>query len=64
MWTKERLFNKATNAFQQNSYGISVSYFAEKEMGKSKRLLGWQPRANDEAVVATAQSLIDLRLVK
>lgn len=30
---------------------------------KAKTLLGWQPRSNEEAIVATAKSLIDLNLV-
>lgn len=29
---------------------------------KARRLLGWSPRSNEEAIVATAQSLIDLGL--
>jgi len=31
---------------------------------KAKRLLGWVPRAAEEAIVATAQSLLDLGLLK
>ena len=31
---------------------------------KAKRLLGWAPRSNEEAIVATAESLIRLRLLK
>jgi dihydroflavonol-4-reductase len=31
---------------------------------KARRLLGWQPRSNDEAILATAHSLINLGLVK
>ena len=31
---------------------------------KAKRLLGWSPRSRDEAVLATAQSLIELGLLK
>jgi dihydroflavonol-4-reductase len=31
---------------------------------KAKRLLGWAPRAPEEAIVATAQSLLDLNLLK
>ena len=31
---------------------------------KAKRLLGWVPRAAEEAIVATAQSLLDLDLLK
>lgn len=30
---------------------------------KASRLLGWQPRSNKDAVLATAQSLVDLGLV-
>jgi dihydroflavonol-4-reductase len=31
---------------------------------KAKRLLGWAPRSNEEAIIATAESLIRLRLLK
>jgi nucleoside-diphosphate-sugar epimerase len=31
---------------------------------KARRLLGWSPRSNEEAVIATARSLIELGLVK
>jgi nucleoside-diphosphate-sugar epimerase len=31
---------------------------------KAQRLLGWRPRPREEAIVATAESLIQLRLVK
>jgi len=31
---------------------------------KAKRLLGWSPRSNEDALVATAESLIQLGLVK
>ena len=31
---------------------------------KAKRLLGWAPRSNEEAIVATAESLIRLGLLK
>jgi dihydroflavonol-4-reductase len=31
---------------------------------KAQRLLGWKPRSREEAVVATAESLIALGLVK
>jgi len=31
---------------------------------KAKRLLGWAPRPGEEAIVAAAQSLLDLRLMK
>ncbi|WP_440793250.1 SDR family oxidoreductase [Pedobacter sp. 22226] len=30
---------------------------------KAKNLLGWQPRGNEEAILATANSLIDLKIV-
>ena len=30
---------------------------------KAKNLLGWQPRSNEEAILATANSLIDLKIV-
>jgi nucleoside-diphosphate-sugar epimerase len=31
---------------------------------KAKSVLGWNPRSNEDAIVATAQSLIDLHLLK
>ncbi len=31
---------------------------------KAKRLLGWAPRSNEEAVLATAEGLVRLGLVK
>ena len=31
---------------------------------KAKRMLGWAPRSNDEAIVATAESLVRLGLLK
>ena len=31
---------------------------------KARRLLGWSPRSNEEAIVATGESLVRLRLVK
>jgi dihydroflavonol-4-reductase len=31
---------------------------------KAKRLLGWQPRPNEEAIVATGESLVKLRLLE
>jgi nucleoside-diphosphate-sugar epimerase len=31
---------------------------------KAKRVLGWAPRSNEEAVLATAESLIRLGLLK
>src|SRR5215469_8451067 len=31
---------------------------------KAKRVLGWAPRSNEEAIVASAQSLLDLGLLK
>lgn len=31
---------------------------------KAKTVLGWEPRSNEDAIVATAQSLIDLHLLK
>ena len=34
------------------------------KLGKAARLLGWQPRSNEDAIVATAESLIRLGLVK
>jgi dihydroflavonol-4-reductase len=31
---------------------------------KARRLLGWQPRSNEDALVATAESLVNLGLLK
>jgi nucleoside-diphosphate-sugar epimerase len=31
---------------------------------KARRVLGWEPRSNDDAIVATAQSLVQLGLLK
>ena len=31
---------------------------------KAKRVLGWAPRSNEEAIVATAESLVRLGLLK
>jgi hypothetical protein len=31
---------------------------------KSKRVLGWAPRSNEEAIIATAESLMRLGLLK
>ncbi|MCP1968584.1 hypothetical protein J2R87_002324 [Bradyrhizobium elkanii] len=32
--------------------------------GEAQQLLGWRPRGNEEMIVATAESLIRLGLVK
>jgi dihydroflavonol-4-reductase len=31
---------------------------------KAEQLLGWKPRSREEAIIASAQSLIDLGLLK
>jgi hypothetical protein len=31
---------------------------------KSKRVLGWAPRSSEEAIIATAESLLQLGLMK
>jgi nucleoside-diphosphate-sugar epimerase len=31
---------------------------------KARRVLGWSPRSNEECVLATAESLVRLRLLK
>jgi hypothetical protein len=31
---------------------------------KAKRMLGWNPRSNEDAIVATAESLVKLGLLK
>lgn len=38
--------------------------YAETSNAKAKRLLGWEPRPAREAILATAQSMIDLGIVK
>ncbi|MFN5449739.1 MAG: aldehyde reductase, partial [Bradyrhizobium sp.] len=32
--------------------------YCEASADKAKRLLGWSPRSNEEAILATAESLI------
>ena len=32
--------------------------------GKARRMLGWSPRSNEDALVATAESLLRLGLLK
>ena len=34
------------------------------DVGKGRRLLGWAPRSNEDAIAATAESLIKLGIVK
>jgi dihydroflavonol-4-reductase len=41
-----------------------LGFVKEVSHEKATRLLGWQPRSNKEAVIATAESLIRLGLVK
>jgi dihydroflavonol-4-reductase len=31
---------------------------------KARRILGWTPRSNEDAIVATAQSLVERKLLK
>ena len=31
---------------------------------KARRLLGWEPRSNEEAIIATAESLLRLGLLE
>lgn len=38
--------------------------YAEASGDKARQLLGWSPRSNEEAIVATAESLLRLGLVK
>jgi dihydroflavonol-4-reductase len=38
--------------------------YAEASNDKARRLLGWSPRPNEQAIVATAESLLRLGLVK
>jgi dihydroflavonol-4-reductase len=40
--------------------GIGMNATSEK----AKRLLGWEPRSNEEAIVGTAESLLRLGLLK
>lgn len=32
--------------------------------GKARRMLGWAPRSSEDAIVATAESLVQLRLLR
>jgi nucleoside-diphosphate-sugar epimerase len=41
-----------------------LSKFKNATNEKAKRLLGWTPRSNDEAIIATAESLIRLGLLR
>ncbi|WP_268913574.1 SDR family oxidoreductase [Lentilactobacillus sp. SPB1-3] len=41
-----------------------VGNFADTSNEKAKTLLGWNPRSAKEAIIATAQSMIDLGIVK
>lgn len=38
--------------------------FKNASNAKARRLLGWAPRSNEDAVVATAESMVKLRLLK
>jgi hypothetical protein len=38
--------------------------FKNATNAKAKRVLGWSPRSNEEAVLATAESLMRLGLLK
>ncbi|GAY71895.1 hypothetical protein [Lentilactobacillus kosonis] len=40
-----------------------VGNFADTSNEKAKTLLGWRPRSANEAIIATAQSMIDLGIV-
>ena len=31
---------------------------------KARRMLGWEPRSNEEAILATAKSLVELGLIQ
>jgi len=41
-----------------------VGGYAETSNAKAKSLLGWEPRSAKTAIIATAQSMIDLGIVK
>ncbi|MGJ5046658.1 SDR family oxidoreductase [Bradyrhizobium oligotrophicum] len=38
--------------------------YCEASADKARRLLGWSPRSNEDAIVATAESLLELGIVK
>jgi len=40
--------------------GVNMNATSEK----ARRLLGWNPRSAEEAIVATAESLVRLKLLK
>lgn len=41
-----------------------LGHYAEASSDKARRLLGWTPRSNEEIIVATAESLLALGVVK
>jgi len=38
--------------------------FKNATSAKARRVLGWTPRSSEDALVATAESLLELKLVK
>nr|WP_271614713.1 hypothetical protein [Bradyrhizobium sp. CCBAU 51627] len=40
-----------------------LGHIRHSTSAKARSVLGWQPRSNDEAILATAESLIRLGLV-
>jgi dihydroflavonol-4-reductase len=72
-------FAKKTPKFELPDWGVRMvalfdarARLAVPELGKiknasnekAKRVLGWKPRSNDECVLATAKSLVELGIVK
>jgi nucleoside-diphosphate-sugar epimerase len=41
-----------------------LGFVKSSSNGKAKRLLGWKPRSNEESILATAESLVQLGLLK
>jgi len=41
-----------------------IGRYCEASADKARRLLGWTPRSNEDAIVATAESLLELGVVK
>ena len=52
--------------FNPMARGIStmLSRYREASNEKAKQVLGWQPRSNEEAIIATAESLVKFGSIK
>jgi len=59
-------FTRAIGLFDAEVNGVlpELGKYKNASNEKARRLLGWAPRSPREAVLATAQSLLELRLLK